>query len=85
MTAFMAMLDGKNDSASKALKKFAVPAKQHDDLGMYTLVNPKITAADKSGANQCYTMTSKAGAMDHSTHICWNPAGKIVDIADTSS
>lgn len=84
MKAFMGMLDGKDDSAGKALKKYAVPAKQKDDLGMYTLTGPKVTATDKSGANQCYTMESTAGVMKHTTHLCWNAAGKIVDITDKS-
>jgi hypothetical protein len=84
MKAFMGMLDGKDDSAGKALKKFAVPAKQKDDLGMYTLTDPKVTASDKSGANTCYTMESTAGVMKHTSHLCWNPAGKITDITDKS-
>lgn len=84
MKAFMAMLDGKDDSAGKALKKYAIPAKQKDDLGMYTLQDAKVTAADKSGALQCYTMESTAGVMKHTSRLCWNAAGKIAEISDKS-
>ena len=85
MKAFMAMLDGKDDSAGKALKKYAAKGKEKDDLGMYTLMNPKVTKSEKVGALQCYTMTSKAGAMDHVSKLCWNAAGKIAEITDSSS
>jgi hypothetical protein len=84
MKGFMAMLDGKDDSAGKALKKYAAKGKEKDDLGMYTLKDPKVTKSEKVGANTCYTMSSTAGAMDHTTKLCWNDKGKIVDINDTS-
>jgi hypothetical protein len=46
MTAFMSMLDGKNDSARKALKKFGAKLGiQNDDLGMYTLQDPKVSTS----------------------------------------
>lgn len=83
MKGFMAMLDGKDGSASKALKKYAVPAKQNDDLGMYTLREPQVTGTEKQGGNTCYTMTSKAGMMDHTTKVCWNAKGKIAEISDS--
>jgi hypothetical protein len=85
MTAFMAMLNGGDNSASAALKKYAVPAMQHDDLGMYKLTDPKVTSSETSGALQCYSMTSTAGVMTHVTKVCWNAKGKIASIADTSS
>jgi hypothetical protein len=84
MKGFMAMLDGKDDSAGKALKKYAAKGKEKDDLGMYTLKDPKVTKTEKVGANTCYTMESKAGMMDHTTKLCWDAKGKIVEIADTS-
>ena len=85
MTAFMGMLNGGDSSANAALKKYAVPAMQHDDLGMYKLTDPKVTSSETSGALQCYSMTSTAGVMTHVTKICWNAKGKIASIADTSS
>lgn len=84
MKAFMAMLDGKDDSASKALKKYAAKGKENDDLGMYTLVSPKVIKSEKVGALQCYTMTSTAGMMEHTSKLCWNDKGRIAEITDTS-
>jgi hypothetical protein len=81
----MGMLNGGDNSASAALKKYAVPAMQHDDLGMYKLTDPKVTSSEQSGALQCYSMTSTAGVMTHVTKVCWNAKGKIASIADTSS
>jgi hypothetical protein len=85
MTAFMAMLDGGDTSASKALKKFGGKAVQGDDLGMYSLKDPKVTKSETVGALQCYTMESSAGVMTHITQLCWDAKGKIAKISDTSS
>jgi hypothetical protein len=84
MKGFMGMLDGKDDSAGKALKKYAAKGKETDDLGMYTLQDPKVTKSEKVGALTCYTMESKAGMMEHTTKLCWNDKGKIAEITDTS-
>ena len=84
MNAFMAMLDGKEGSARKALKKYAASAIQNDDVGMYNLTNPKVTKADKVGDLQCYTMESTAGVMTHTTQTCWDAKGKITKLTDTS-
>jgi hypothetical protein len=84
MTAFMAMLDGKDGSARSALKKYGEPGVQGDDLGMYMLKDPKVTKAEKVGAQQCFTMESAAGAMKHTTQVCWDAKSKIAKIADTS-
>jgi hypothetical protein len=80
----MAMLDGKPDSAGKALKKYAAKGKEKDDLGMYTLTGAKVTKSEKVGALTCYTMVSTAGVMEHTTKLCWNDKGKIAEITDTS-
>jgi hypothetical protein len=85
MTAFMAMLDGKDDSARKALKKYATKGLENDDLGMYKLTTPKVTKSEKVGELQCYTMESTAGVMTHTTQTCWDAKGKIAKITDTSS
>jgi hypothetical protein len=85
MKAFMAMLDGKDDSAGKALKKYgSTKAIQGDDLGMYTLKDPKVTKSDKIGDQQGYTMESSAGMMKHTTLTCWDAKGKIAKITDKS-
>ncbi|MEO6420709.1 MAG: hypothetical protein ABIP39_14955 [Polyangiaceae bacterium] len=82
MKAFMAMLDGGDASAGKALKKYGAKAMQGNDLGMYTLKNPKVTKAEKVGVMQCYTMESTAGVMKHTSRLCWDTAGKIAQITD---
>jgi hypothetical protein len=84
MTAFMAMLDGKDGSASKALKKYGTAAVANDDLGMYTLQNPKVSKSEKVGDLQCFTMLSEAGVMKHTTQTCWDAKGKIAKITDAS-
>jgi hypothetical protein len=84
MKAFMAMLDGKDDSAGKALKKYGSKAVQGDDLGMYTLKDPKVTKSEKVGDLQCYTMERTAGMMKHTTQTCWDSKGKIAKITDKS-
>lgn len=85
MKAFMAMLDGKADSARKALKKYgSTSAVQGDDVGMYTLKDPKVTKSEKVGELQCYTMESSAGMMKHTTLTCWDAKGKIAKVTDKS-
>ena len=84
MKAFMGMLDGKDDSAGKAIKKFGSKAVQGDDLGMYTLKDPKVIKSEKVADQQCYTMESTAGVMKHTTVTCWDAKGKIAKINDKS-
>ena len=84
MKAFMGMLDGGDSSAGKALKKYGIKNLKDADLGMYTLKDPKVTKSEKVGALQCYTMVSAAGMMTHTSKLCWNAAGKIAEVTDTS-
>ena len=84
MTGFMAMLDGKDGSARKALKKYGEAAVQSDDLGMYMLQDPKVTKSEKVADQQCYTMQSSAGIMKHTTQLCWDGKNKIAKVTDTS-
>jgi len=84
MKAFMGMLDGKDASAGNALKKYGIKGLKDADLGMYTLKDPKVVKAEKVGALQCYTMVSAAGMMKHTSKLCWNAAGKIAEVTDTS-
>jgi hypothetical protein len=85
MKGFMSMLDGSDGSAGKALKKYGAPSVQKNDLGMYSLKNPKVTKSEKLGVMQCYTMESEAGIMKHETKVCWDSKGKIAQITDKSS
>ncbi len=83
MKAFMGMLDGK-DASGKALKKYGIKNLKDHDLGMYTLQDPKVTKSETVGALQCYTMTTAAGMMKHTSRPCWNAAGKIAELTDSS-
>ena len=51
---------------------------------MYTLKDPKVVKSEKVGALTCYTMTSTAGMMDHTSKLCCNDKGKIAEITDSS-
>ena len=84
MKAFMGMLDGKDASASNALKKYGIKGLKDADLGNYTLKDPKVVKSEKVGALQCYTMITAAGMMKHTSKLCWNAAGKIAEVTDTS-
>ena len=84
MKAFMAMLDGKDASAGKALKKYGAKGLKDNDLGMYTLQGASVSKSEKVGALQCYTMISTAGAFKHTSRLCWNAAGKIAEVTDSS-
>ncbi len=84
MKAFMGMLDGKDASASNALKKYGIKGLKDADLGGYTLKDPKVVKSEKVGALQCYTMVTAAGMMKHTSKLCWNAAGKIAEVTDTS-
>ena len=84
MKGFMAMLDGGDSSAGKALKKYGIKNLKDADLGMYTLKDPTVTKSEKVGALQCYTMVTAAGMMKHTSKLCWNAAGKIAEVTDTS-
>lgn len=85
MKSFMDMLDGSDGSAGKALKKYGEPSVQKNDVGMYSLKNPKVTKSERVGVMQCYTMESEAGVMHHETRVCWDTKGKIAQITDKSS
>jgi hypothetical protein len=84
MKAFMAMLDGTDGAAGKALKKYGSKTTQTNDLGMYALKNPKVTKSEKLGVMQCYTFESSAGVMKHTSRTCWDSTGKIAQITDKS-
>jgi len=84
MKAFMGMLDGKDASASNALKKYGIKGLKDADLGGYTLKDPKVVKSEKVGALNCYTMITAAGMMKHTSKLCWNATGKIAEVTDTS-
>jgi hypothetical protein len=81
MKGFMAMLDGSDASAGKALKKYGAKSLK-SDLDMYSLKDPKVTKSEKLGVMQCYTMSSVAGIVKHTTRLCWDTSGKIAQVTD---
>ncbi len=84
MTSFLAMLDGTDHAAGKALAKYGSRANVKNDLGIYALRDPKVTKRDAIGAMQCYTFESMAGTTPHVTRACWDSSGKIAQIRDTT-
>jgi hypothetical protein len=78
MKEFVGMIKGKSADVVSALSKFAsTPELKSNDMGMYDLSDPKITA--KNG--DCYSVEFSAGATTRMYDICW-AAGKISSIAD---
>lgn len=82
MKGFLAMLDGSNGGAKKALQKYGSKAVQSNDVGMYSLKDPKVTKSEKVGVMQCYTFEAAAGATKHETRTCWDSTGKIAQVTD---
>ncbi len=69
MTQFIGMIKGTSDDVSKALIKFAANKEIKDnDMSMYDLKDPKVTAA----AGDCYTIDFSAGATTRTYDICWS-------------
>ncbi|MBL9020912.1 MAG: hypothetical protein JNL21_01880 [Myxococcales bacterium] len=82
MAEFMKMLDGSDDGASKAVKKFGKAGIDSKELSDYTLREPKILKTEKkSDKVTCYDFEAKAGMMvDTFEGVCWE-GGKIVSVA----
>ena len=78
MTEFMGMLNGQSTGSLNALKKFGATAEiAGDNMGMYGLKEPKVTAAN----GNCYDLQVKAGITNRLFEVCWEK-GKINKITD---
>jgi hypothetical protein len=78
MKEFVGMIKGKSADVVSALEKFAsTPELKGDDMGMYDLSDPKVTA--KNG--DCYSVEFSSGATTRIYDICW-ASGKISSITD---
>ena len=78
MTEFVDMIKGTSDNVTAALEKFgATQEVKDDDMGMYDLKDPVVTA--KNG--DCYSVEFSAGITTRMYDICWAD-GKISSIAD---
>ncbi|KIG12960.1 hypothetical protein DB30_00844 [Enhygromyxa salina] len=78
MKNFMAKFDGTDPAVTAALKEFGANEEIHDDdMGMYTLKDPKVVAAE----GDCFTMEAGAGMTIRTYNVCW-AEGKINKIED---
>ncbi|MDF1548222.1 MAG: hypothetical protein P1P88_10400 [Bacteroidales bacterium] len=78
MTEFVGMIKGTSDDVTAALEKFGSTEDiQADDMGMYDLKDPVVTA--KNG--DCYSVEFTAGITTRMYDICWAD-GKIATITD---
>lgn len=82
MEQFMKTLDGKYQSVTDAIIKFAVvPDLNTADMDMKDLRDPVIISASQSDSSTCYTIKTNDGAKDCQYELCWK-AGKIISIID---
>jgi len=78
MKEFVGMVKGTSADVVSALDKFGATQEiKDDDMGMYDLSDPKVTA--KNG--DCYSVEFTAGATVRMYDICW-ATGKISAITD---
>ncbi len=78
MTNFLAKFDGTDAAVSAALKEFGANEDiADDDMGMYMLSKPTVTAKD----GDCYTFDAGAGITTRTYSVCW-AEGKINKIED---
>ena len=84
MESFMSSLDGKYESVTSAIQKFAVkPDLNTADMDMKDLRDPIIINASVSDTSTCYIIKTNDGAKDCQYELCWNN-GKIISITDKS-
>ena len=82
MEEFMKALDGKYQSVTDAISKFAAkPDLNTADMDTKDLRDPVITNASVSDSSTCFTIKTNDGAKDCQYEICWSN-GKIISIAD---
>jgi hypothetical protein len=81
MMGFTESLHGKSADVAAALKKSGADGLDKKDMDMYDLASPHVTATEKRGDKQCYTMDAKAGATTRTYDVCWT-GSKITEIDD---
>jgi hypothetical protein len=78
MQEFVGMIKGKSADVSAALTKFGASDEIiNNDMGMYDLADPKVTAKE----GDCYTAQFQSGAVTRIYSICWKD-GKITGITE---
>ncbi len=82
MEEFMNSLDGKYESVTAAIQKFAKTSDLNTaDMDMKDLREPIIISAHVNDSTTCYLIKTNDGAKDCQYELCWNN-GKIIGIAD---
>jgi hypothetical protein len=78
MQEFVGMIKGSSADVSSALTKFGATEEiVENDMSMYDLKDPKVTAKE----GDCYTAEFAAGITTRIYEICWQE-GKIVSITE---
>jgi hypothetical protein len=77
MSDFLAMVKGTSSDVTNALAKYATDEQKNNDMSMYDLKEPKVTAKE----GDCYTVEFKAGMTTRTYKLCWAD-GKINKIDD---
>ena len=72
---------GSSSKVSAALKAHTAPGVATQDMEMYNLTAPTVTATEVKGAQTCYTFDAKSGATTRSYGVCWE-GGKIRSVED---
>jgi hypothetical protein len=81
MTQFMGGLDGTSKKVGASLKKYGTKGLKTDDMEMWNLASPTVTATAAHGKQTCYTMDAASGATTRTYELCW-ASGKIVSVKD---
>ena len=71
--------DGVTAPIDKALAKYAAEGVDISEIGQRAYDHPRITAAEKQGDRDCYTLAMTGGVFTHTYELCWE-GGKLVAI-----
>jgi hypothetical protein len=71
--------DGVTAPIDKALAKYAAEGVDTSEIGQRAYANPRITAAEKQGDRDCYTLVMTGGVFTFTYELCWEE-GKVVAI-----
>jgi hypothetical protein len=72
---------GSSSQVAASLSKHGAGGLETQDMEMYDLTSPKVTAHEKRDAQDCYTFDAKAGVTTRTYVACWE-GGKIVAVED---
>lgn len=81
MKSFLALFDGTDKAVEAALKKYGGAKLDDQDMHLWNLKDPKVTASTTKADHQCYTFKAASGATTRAYVTCWK-GGKIVAVED---